>query len=102
MSAVNKYTDVLASYSKKCKEALKSVKSEHRDYLLKDASLYAEFNTLVVKFNKYYKSPEPNGKDETKARARLIKSIYERVLCIAGKVTGKNGHKERPKSSMHQ
>jgi hypothetical protein len=101
MSATNKYTEVLAGYAKKCKDTLKSVKSEYKDKLMNNSSLYAEFNTLVVKFNKYYKLPEPDGKDETKARARKMKSIYERVRGIAAKVATKNGQKEKPKSSMH-
>ena len=54
MSSANKYTEVLAKYAKLCKDTLKALKSSSKASLTADPALYADFNNLVLKFNKYH------------------------------------------------
>ena len=78
MSSANKYTEVLAKYAKLCKDTLKTLKSSQKATLKADPAFYAEYNNLVLKFNKY-RNQQPVGKDATKALARKMKSLAQRA-----------------------
>ena len=54
MSSGNKYTEVLAKFAKLCKDTLKALKTSNKATLTADPSLYADYNNLVLKFNKYH------------------------------------------------
>ena len=54
MSSANKYTEVLAKYAKLCKDTLKALKTSYKATMKADPALYADYNNLVLKFNKYH------------------------------------------------
>jgi hypothetical protein len=101
VSPPNKYTDILANYSKNVKDSLKDMKASQKESLTADKGIYNEFNTLVLKYNKYRKIV-PKDQKETKGLAKKMKALSERVHGITLKVNIKNGGKEKKqKSSLH-